>query len=35
MHKLVDLNKEQVITEMLTLVYDIVPELHRNYLPKE
>lgn len=35
MHGLVDTNKDQVITELLSLVYDIVPELHRNYLPKE
>lgn len=35
MHKLCDTNKAQVITELLTLVYDINPELHRNYLPKE
>lgn len=32
MEKLVHANKEQVITELLTLVYDIKPELHRNYI---
>lgn len=32
MHKLLDANKEQVISELLTLVYDINPELHRNYV---
>lgn len=33
MHKLLDTNKDVVISELLTLVYDIKPELHRNYIP--
>lgn len=32
MHKLCDTNKDVVISELLTLVYDINPELHRNYI---
>lgn len=32
MHKLCDTNKEKVIGELLTLVYDISPEIHRNYM---
>lgn len=35
MHSLVDGNKDKVITELLTLVYDICPELHRNYIPAQ
>lgn len=32
MHKLVDSSTEPLIAELLTLVYDINPELHRNYI---
>lgn len=32
MHKLVDTNKNTVIVELLDLVYDINPEIHRNFL---